>query len=271
MIQLTDREFHELVDYMKSNYGINLSKKRLLIESRLFSVLSEMEISSFSEYFERIRRNERGELNTMLNKLTTNHTYFMREPDHFEFLRDIILPEQEKTNSARDLRIWSAGCSTGEEAYTAVMVMKDYFGVKCETGWDYRIFATDISTHVLEEAKRGVYAQESLKNVPPRWERLYFREEGQSYLLSDEIKKEVIFRKQNLMEPFSLSKPFDLIFCRNVMIYFEQETKNRLISKFYDALKPGGYLFIGHSETIQRDASDFRYVRPSIYRKGTRT
>lgn len=268
MIHLTDREFSELVEYMKKNYGINLSKKRLLIESRLFSVLTEKKVTSFSEYFDLVRRSGSDELNTMLNKLTTNHTYFMREPGHFRFLKDVILPWQEKTNREHNLRIWSAGCSTGEEAYTAIMVMKDYFGLQ---KWDYRILATDISTRVLEEARQGVYAPESLRDVPPRWKQRYFKEDGQTFLLSDEVKREVIFRELNLMEPFPYSKPFDLIFCRNVMIYFDQETKNKLVAKFYNALKPGGYLFIGHSETIQRDTSDFQYIEPSIYRKGMQT
>lgn len=268
MIHLTDREFGELVAYMKTNYGINLEKKRLLIESRLYSVLAEKKVSSFTEYFDLVRRSGSGELNTMLNKLTTNHTYFMREPGHFRFFQDVILPQQEKTNREHDLRIWSAGCSTGEEAYTAVMVMKDFFGAQ---NWDYRILATDISTRVLEEAQRGVYPEESLKDVPPRWKKRYFGRDGQTYLLSDEVKREVIFKRLNLMDPFPFTKPFDLIFCRNVMIYFEQETKNGLVAKFYDALKPGGYLFIGHSETIQRDSSGFRYIEPSIYQKGIRT
>ena len=268
MIHLTDREFGELVAYMKTNYGINLEKKRLLIESRLYSVLAEKKVSSFTEYFDLVRRSGSGELNTMLNKLTTNHTYFMREPGHFRFFQDVILPQQEKTNREHDLRIWSAGCSTGEEAYTAVMVMKDFFGAQ---NWDYRILATDISTRVLEEAQRGVYPEESLKDVPPRWRKRYFGRDGQTYLLSDEVKREVIFKRLNLMDPFPFTKPFDLIFCRNVMIYFEQETKNGLVAKFYDALKPGGYLFIGHSETIQRDSSGFRYIEPSIYQKGIRT
>lgn len=268
MIHLTDREFGELVAYMKTNYGINLEKKRLLIESRLYSVLAEKKVSSFTEYFDLVRRSGSGELNTMLNKLTTNHTYFMREPGHFRFFQDVILPQQEKTNREHDLRIWSAGCSTGEEAYTAVMVMKEFFGAQ---NWDYRILATDISTRVLEEAQRGVYPEESLKDVPPRWKKRYFGRDGQTYLLSDEVKREVIYKRLNLMDPFPFTKPFDLIFCRNVMIYFEQETKNRLVAKFYDALKPGGYLFIGHSETIQRDSSGFRYIEPSIYQKGIRT
>lgn len=267
MIHLTDREFHDLVTYIKENFGINLSKKRLLIEARMYSVLLEKGVSNFSEYFERIQQNNSNELEVMLNKLTTNHTYFMREPRHFDFLKTRILPWQVKKNSSKVMRIWSAGCSTGEEAYTAVMVMKEFFGL--DHSWDTRILATDISTHVLQSAKVGIYAEESLKDIPPTWEKRYFKRIGdQTYELNEEIKKEVLFRRLNLMDPFPFHQPFDLIFCRNVMIYFDQQTKNELIKKYYNILKPGGYLFIGHSETVQRDVVDYKYIEPSIYQKG---
>lgn len=266
MIHLTDGEFQELVSFIRTNFGINLGKKRLLIEARLFSVLAEKNISSFTEYFNLIRSSPK-ELNTMMNRLTTNHTYFMREPRHFEFLKEVILPKLTENRQDKCLRIWSAGCSTGEEAYTAVMVMREWFGP--HSGWDYRILATDISTKVLEAARQGVYSAESLQNLPEGWRKGYFREkDGQGYVLSEEIKKEVIFRSLNLMEPFPFHQPFDLIFCRNVMIYFDQDTKNNLIQKFYDSLKPGGYLLIGHSETVQRDIVPLRYIEPSIYQKG---
>lgn len=266
MIHLTDQEFWELVDFVRKNFGINLGKKRLLIEARLFSALSEKDCSSFTEYFNLIRKNPE-ELNQMMNRLTTNHTYFMREPRHFEFLKEVILPQITANRPDKCLRIWSAGCSTGEEAYTAVMVMKEWFGPR--SGWDYRVLATDISTKVLEAAQTGIYSGDSLRNLSEEWRRRYFRKKGeQIFALSDEIKREVIFRPLNLMNPFPFHQAFDLIFCRNVMIYFEQETKNHLIQKFYDILKPGGYLLIGHSETVQRDVVPFRYLEPSIYQKG---
>ncbi|MFU0831579.1 MAG: protein-glutamate O-methyltransferase [Oscillospiraceae bacterium] len=266
MIRLTDQEFQEFVQFVRTNFGINLEKKRLLIEARLFSILSKKNVSSFTEYLNLVRNNP-DELNIMLNRLTTNHTYFMREPRHFEFLKEVMLPDLTKNNRDKCLRIWSAGCSTGEEAYTAVMVMKDWFGPA--TDWDYRVLATDISTKVLQEALMGVYSPENLQNLPAAWKVKYFqKQDEQTYVLSDEIKKEVIFRKLNLMDSFPFQNPFDLIFCRNVMIYFDQETKNRLVQKFYNSLKPGGYLLIGHSETIQRDTIPFRYIEPSIYQKG---
>ncbi len=268
MIHLTDQEFEDIVSYIKSNYGINLINKRQLIEARMFSVLTEKGLTNFTDYFKLIKQNNTNEVTIMLNKLTTNHTYFMREEAHFDFLRNTILPVHEKTNAKKDIRIWSAGCSSGEEAYTTIMVIMDYFGLQ-KAVWDYRILATDISAKVMQEAQEGLYGKESLKNIPLAWEHKYFTKQGsEHYVLNEEIRKQVIFRPLNLMEPFSFRQPFDLIFCRNVMIYFDQPTRNILINKFYDVLKPGGYLFIGHSETVQRDTSKFIYIQPSIYQKG---
>ncbi len=267
MIRLTDREFHDIVTFVRDRYGINLVNKRQLIEARLYSVLSEKGLSSFSDYFRIIQGNESTEIVTLLNKLTTNHTYFMREPAHFEFLKQTILPYHDKHNTQKCIRIWSAGCSSGEEAFTAEMYIQDYFGPQ-EALWDTRILASDISLKAMEAAKTMLYTEELLKDVPHAWKRRYFiKQKDGRYALSNEVRDKVLFRRFNLMDRFFFPQPFDLIFCRNVMIYFDQPTKNMLVNKFYDVLKPGGYLFIGHSETIQREASKFQYVQPAIYRK----
>lgn len=268
MIRLTDPEFNDIVNFVKNNYGINLAKKKQLIESRMQSVLMEKGFTNFTDYFELIKQHNSTEITAMLNKLTTNHTYFLREPAHFDFLKNTILPAQEKTNRQKDIRIWSAGCSSGEEAYTTIMVMMDYFGLQ-KSSWDYRILATDISLKAMNAAKNGLYSTESLKNVPQAWEKKYFTsKQNDLFELNKEVREQVTFRPLNLMENFTFKQPFDLIFCRNVMIYFDQPTKNALINKFYDVLKPGGYLFIGHSETVQRDSSQFLYIEPSVYQKG---
>ncbi len=266
MIQLTDPEFHRLVDFVQKNYGIDLSRKRLLIEARMCSTLSERRVSSFSEYFDSIR-NDRKSLTGMMDRLTTNHTYFMREPRHFEFLKDVILPEWKRMDCGKCLHVWSAGCSTGEEAYTAVMVMKEYFGPY--SGWDYRTLATDLSVRALESAREGLYGPESLSFLPEKWKRRYFVRQGGNYRLCEEIRRQVFFHRMNLMDPFPFSIRFDLIFCRNVMIYFNQKSRDELISKFHGVLKKGGYLFLGHSETIGRNVTGFRYLEPSIYQKGS--
>jgi chemotaxis protein methyltransferase CheR len=268
MVRLNDHEFDDIVNYVKSNYGINLAKKKQLIESRMQSVLMEKGFESFTDYFQLIKQNDSSEITAMLNKLTTNHTYFLREPAHFEFLKNVILPMQEKTNPRKDIRIWSAGCSSGEEAYTTIMAITDYFGLQ-KSSWDYRILATDISSKAMDAAKNGQYSAESLENIPQAWKKKYFTgKQNNLFELNKEVREQVTFRTLNLMDNFTFKQPFDLIFCRNVMIYFDQPTKNALINKFYDVLKPGGYLFIGHSETVQRDSSQFLYIEPSVYQKG---
>jgi chemotaxis protein methyltransferase CheR len=267
MVKLTDKEFTDMVTFVKSNYGINLINKRQLIESRMYSVLREKKLESFSDYFMLLKGNDTKEITILLNKLTTNHTFFMREPAHFEFLKKVILPKIVKENKNKQLRIWSAGCSSGEEAYSTVMVIKDFLGLQCSQ-WDIQILATDISANAMEKAQNAMYDEDSLKNLNPSWVRRYFTLSDGAYQLKPEVKKEVQFNHFNLMDPMPYRKKFDLIFCRNVMIYFDQITKNTLINKFYDAIKPGGYLFIGHSETVQRDQSKFKYIQPSIYQKG---
>ena len=268
MISLSDREFAEITAFMKDNYGIDLRKKRQLIESRMHSVLLKKGMNNFSDYFNLIRSKDEDEISLLINKLTTNHTYFYREPTHFDFMKEVFLPQQKLENTAKDMRIWSAGCSSGEEAYTAIMLMHEFFGME-RSKWDYKILATDISTAVLNAAKTNKYEEDGLKNLPSGWLNRYFiRSEKGNYTLSSEVTDEVVFRTFNLMDRLEYKKPYDLIFCRNVMIYFDLETKTELVNKFYDALKPGGYLFIGHSESIQHGRTKFQYIQPSIYQKG---
>jgi len=232
------------------------------------STLVEKSLTSFTQYFEIIKKRNADEISLLINKLTTNHTYFMRESQHFNFLKNNVLPLHEKNNRQKDIRIWSAGCSSGEEAYTTVMTIKDYFGMNA-TNWDTTILATDISTKVIQSAQNNTYVEDALKDIPDSWKRKYFKERPDGmFELSPNIKKEVAFKVFNLMDKFVYKKPFDIIFCRNVMIYFDQPTKNELINKFYDALNPGGFLFIGHSESVQRESSKFKYIQPSIYQKG---
>lgn len=266
---MTENEFRQLAAYVKSNYGINLKEeKRAMVEGRLSSLLMKKGMSSFSDYLKYVFSDKTGEAAAMLvNRITTNHTFFMREASHFEFLAEKVLPELKLYVRNKDLRIWSAGCSTGEEAYTLAFILDEFFGRE-KALWDTRILATDISTRVLEHAVRGVYSEESVKSLPAKWRYNYFTKNESGYEVVDRIKKEVIFRKFNLADKtFPFKKKFHIIFCRNVMIYFDKETKRELLKKFYDAMETGGYLFIGHSESINRGESPFRYVMPSIYRK----
>lgn len=268
MIQLRDNEFIKLVQFIKDNYGINLESKRHLIEGRLGNLVTARGFETFDEYFNYIfKKGEKDEIITLLNKLTTNHTFFMREEEHFKFFKNKILPDLREKTTDRDLRIWSAGCSSGEEPYMLAILLQEFFENQAYL-WDKKILATDICKEVLEKAKKGIYLNEDVDNIDISLRNRYFkRVDADSYQINDFIKNEVIYRVFNLMESFPFKRKFHVIFCRNVMIYFDQETKNRLIRKFYDMTEDGGYLFIGMSESIRREDTDYTIVMPSVYRK----
>lgn len=270
MIAITEKEFERLSGYIKNQYGINLKdEKRTLVMGRLYNELVKNGFTNYTDYIEYIIADKSGNaLNTLVNKITTNHTYFMREVRHFNFFRDEVMPYLLQTVKDKDLRIWSAGCSSGEEPYTLAMIIDEILG-KNKMWWDTKILATDISSKVLETAVNGCYNKEQVEKISPQWKLNYFQMVNDDKLqVVDRIKKEIIFRRLNLMDDaFPFKKKFHVIFCRNVMIYFDMETKRRLINKFYDLLEYGGYLFIGHSETIERGTTDFRYIIPAVYRK----
>ena len=269
MMQLSDQDFKRLVTFIKSNYGINLEQKRQLIVGRLSNTLISMGDNSFQDYIDHIlTKKDPKEIELMLNKLTTNYTYFYREGDHFDYFRDTVLPYLEETKKDRVLSIWSAGCSFGQEPYTLSMILKEYFGRKVPQ-WDTRVLATDISQNALKAAMQGVYDEESLSALPVGWKQKYFKKttEPGVFQVSDTLKNNVIFKTFNLMDPIRFKLKFDVIFCRNVMIYFDQPTKEALVQRFYDATVPGGYLFIGHSEGLNRSVTPYKYLMPAAYRK----
>lgn len=267
---ITDKEFSQLADYIKKNYGINLKEeKRALVTGRLHNVLIQNNIKDYSDYFERVLSDNTGETAAaLISRITTNYTYFMREAEHFDFFAQTVLPYLKKTEKSRDIRIWSAGCSSGEEPYTLAMIMDEYFRGE-KNRWDTRILATDISVKVLDKAEKGIYDNESIATLPAKWRMNYFRKiNDKSSAVIDRIRNGVIFRKFNLVSgPFPFKRKFHVIFCRNVMIYFDLKTKEELTERFYDSLEYGGYMFIGHSESLNRDRTGFRYVMPAVYRK----
>lgn len=270
MITITKQEFKKFAEYIEQNYGIHLKEeKQAILTSRLYNELINSNCKNFTQYYEYICSDKSGKaLTAFVNKITTNHTFFMREADHFYYFRDKVLPYLSSTVKNKDLRIWSAGCSSGQEPYTLAMIVDDYLK-NDKVLWDARILATDISNKALNEAIRGIYSSEETESLPALWKLNYFEKlDDGSYQISQKIKKEVIFRKFNLMERvFPFRKKFHTIFCRNVMIYFRHQTKIELVRKFYDAMEDGGYLFIGHTESIPRDETQFKYIMPGIYRK----
>jgi chemotaxis protein methyltransferase CheR len=270
MKEITDREFTELVQFIKRNFGIDLSQKRSLVQGRLHNYMIQCGFDSFSSYFHYLVSDKTDQAGTVLvNKLTTNHTYFMREPQHFEFLEKVILADLVKgVKKEKDLRIWSAGCSSGEEPYTLAMIIDSFLGLeKCQ--WDTKILATDISAAVLERAQKGIYPSNQLTTVPSSWRSKYFhRIDDENSVIHEKIRQEVIFRRFNLMNAaFPFKKKFHLILCRNVMIYFDSDTRRELVNRFYNHMEPGGYLFIGHSESLNRNDSKYSFVAPAIYRR----
>ena len=267
-MQLTDREFNWIVSYVHGKYGIDLSQKRVLISGRLENYLLRNGYQSYSEYIAKIEQSPNGkEAVNMINVLTTNHTFFMREFIHFEYMQSTVLPWIKKqAASSKDVRIWSAAASTGEAPYTIAMVLKDYFGL--EKGWDTQVLATDISTRVLQKAIEGRYLAEQIAPLPDRWKRMHFDKiTPEEFQIKKELRKEVSFRQFNLMDDIKFKGLFHLVFLRNVMIYFNEKTKNELLKRIYDHMEYGGYLFVGTTESIDKSATPFQYVQPSIYRK----
>jgi len=271
MLTISDREYDLLTSFLKQHFGINLpDSKRYLVIARLQTALQEKGMLDFTTFLQYLANDSSGEaMEILISRLTTNHTYFMREDSHFDFVRTTILPELAKKLKDKDLRIWSAGCSSGQEPYTLAMVIAEYFGAQ-KNGWDTRILATDISPRVLELAKTGIYSKEDLSHLPEKWSQRYFKAvDDERVEVLPAIKNEVIFRYYNLMkQPFTFKKKFHMIFCRNVMIYFDNPTRKQLIQAFYDATAEGGYFFVGLSESLNRHDIPYCYVRPSVYQKG---
>ncbi|MDD2620521.1 MAG: chemotaxis protein CheR [Syntrophomonadaceae bacterium] len=270
MIVISNQEFNVLSQYIYNYCGINLSNKKMLIEGRLNSLLTEKGFMDFSSYLTYMLNDASGDaVSAIVDRISTNHTFFMREVQHFNYFRDHVLPEIQFSVKNKDLRIWSAGCSSGEEPYTLAMIIADYFADE-KVNWDTRILATDISSKILEKAREGVYKDEEIISIPIQWKLSYFKKTSlDSNMVAEKIKREVLFRKFNLMEKiYPFRNKFHVIFCRNVMLYFDECTKRDLVNRFYEYTEPGGYLFIGQSETLNRDESDYQYIMPAVYRKG---
>lgn len=267
---MNEEEFSRIYVFLKSRYGIDMSRKKEIVAGRLDNYVRNGGWKSYTEYMNQLETDYTGKLEKeLVNLLSTNHTFFMREFEHFDYLRQEVLPYlRQKERKSKDLCIWSGASSTGEEPYMLAMLMKDFFGLE-HAQWNTQILATDVSTEVLKQAISGIYKQEDILQLPEHWKRRFLRAypDGEHFGITEEIKKEVIFRQFNLMEPFPFKRKMHIVFLRNVMIYFDHDTKKELIQKVYDVMEPGGYLFIGRTETIERDLVPFQLIQPSIFRK----
>lgn len=272
-IILTNIEYKLISDLVLQKYGIILNeKKRSLISSRLQDLLKKLKLKSFNDYYNLVIKDITGErLLELIDKLSTNHTYFFREQSHFDLLQKEIIPKCEKKfkyGNYQNLRIWSAGSSSGEEVYTLKILFEEYIS-KSIFKFIPLILGTDISTTALKQAIRGEYLPDQLKHTNIEWITKYFNVlENNNYQVKEKLKNDILFKRLNLRNDFPQFKnKFDIIFCRNVMIYFSEENKRKLISKFADSLIDGGYLFIGLSETLGLNNPYFKYISPSVYRK----
>ena len=263
---ISDADFHRMVTFIKSSYGIDLTQKKQLITGRLSPAIRKLGYKSFTEFVNHLlEKRDESEVTLVINKLTTNYTFFMREQEHLDYFYKNIIPELVRRHQ-RDkvLSIWSAGCSSGEEPYNISMLLFDYLGPQAKD-WDTRILATDISAQALSKARKGVY--DLPDTIPPDWKKKYFTANSDgSYTVAPAVRNNVIFQPFNLMEPIAFRRKFDLIFCRNVMIYFDQPTKDALVRRFYDATVPGGYLLISYSENLSPNAP-YRRLATATFQK----
>ena len=265
-LTITDNDFNRLVKFVQTNYGIDLSQKKQLITGRLSTPLKQRGYTSFTDFVNHVLQTKDNDLITLLlDKLTTNYTFFMREKEHLDLFCQKIIPDiVQRHQKDKTLAIWSAGCSTGEEPYNITMFLFDYLGPQASQ-WDTRLLATDISNRAMTAAKKGVY--ELPDTIPPDWKKKYFiPQAGGQYQVAPRVRDNVIFQPFNLMDPIHFRRKFDVIFCRNVMIYFDQPTKDALVRRFYDATVPGGYLLISKSENLSANMP-YRRLAPSTFQK----
>ena len=270
-MEMQEKTFCDLAAYIKDKFGICLGReKKTLLEGRLVKILTRLRLDSAEAYYDYLLQDTSGLADAdLINAVSTNHTFFMRETDHFQCFSDSALPYWYERIRDRDLRTWCAACSTGQEAYTLAMLISDFFALK-EHDWDTTLLATDISAAALAAARRGIYESRTVAQLPERWRKLYFQRLDSAHVqVAAKLRQEIVFRQFNLITPhFPFRRKFHVIFCRNVMIYFDKPTRRALVDRFYQSLEPGGYLFIGHSEVLDRRETPFEYLRPSVYRKG---
>jgi len=266
-VRLTQAQYARISQLVEGLAGINLAAgKEELVKARLVKRPRALALPDFDSYLAYVERDEtRSELAKMVDALTTNKTSFFREPQHFEYLRMHILPGLAGSR----VRIWSAGCSSGEEPYSIAMTLREELGEEgCR---DARVLATDISERMLEKARAAVYDASALRDVPPSMAGKYFTcvqaKPPRLYRVNDSIREMVRIAKLNMMGPWPMKGRFHVIFCRNVMIYFDKAVQQELVLRFWEMLEPGGYLFVGHSESLVGASHSFRYVRPAVYLK----
>lgn len=270
---INDQEFHLIRTLVSQRFGINLTdQKRSLVVGRLQKLLKDQGFTCFKDYYQAVVRDNSGAaLDKLINRISTNYTYFNREQAHFDFFVHSVLPpltSHLRSCNKQDLRIWSAGCSSGEEPYMLAMLMMEYLGEEYGD-WSAGVLATDISAQALSRARLGLYDEEKIGRLAgPLRTRYFQRQQNGNWQANEQLKSQITFRRFNLMNRhFPFKRPLQVIFCRNVMIYFDAPTRDALVQRYHQCLEPGGYLFLGHSETLGREQSAFQYIMPAVYRR----
>jgi chemotaxis protein methyltransferase CheR len=265
-MQLEKAQFEKIRQLIYRSVGINLHPgKQELVKARLTKRLRALGLKSVDAYMSYLNHdNPHEELSALVDVMTTNKTHFFREPQHFDYLCRQIVPRLKDSK----IRIWSAGCSSGEEPYSIAIVLHER--IPDLALWDFRILATDLSNRMLGQAQKGIYGQ-SCRDVPPLLMSKYFECVGtkptRRYQIIERLRRQVHFARLNLIGDWPMKGPFDLIFCRNVMIYFDKSTQEQVVNRFWKLLKPEGHLFVGHSESLAGSNHPFRYVQPAVYVK----
>ncbi len=270
--ELSLKDFHVFSDFIYSKFGIKMPEvKRMMLQGRLLKRIRELKMTSYSDYKEYFfsKEGQENELYNFLSVITTNKTDFFREAGHFEFLKDLMGQYNEAGKTV--MRVWSSACSSGEELYTIAMVMNEYKETKFPR-LNYSILGSDISSNVLEKAARGVYNESTLETVPLAYKKKYFLRNKNRAIkkvcVNPMLKKNIRLQYQNLMDPtYAVKDMYDVIFCRNVLIYFDRETQESVINKLCRHLIKGGYLLIGHSETTANMTVPLEVVKPTIFRR----
>lgn len=247
--------------------GIQLSDhKKNMVYSRLARRLRQLGIAKFDQYCEILQLPDHPEHNEFINAITTNLTSFFREDHHFDYLKNTALPDLiRKHQRDKRIRIWSAGCSVGEEPYSIAMVVKE----KIHPSWNTKILATDLDSNVVAHGSAGIYESDRIESVSAERRKKWFKHspDGGSVKVSPNLRDLITFKQLNLLERWPMKGPFDVIFCRNVVIYFDKDTQRKLFDRYADMLAPGGYLFIGHSETLHRVTDRFKSLGKTMYQK----
>lgn len=266
---LTTADFDRLAAILRREVGIELGEtKQSLLLARLGSLMRTLGLHSYGQLANAIDQDPNGPLMLeLVNRLSTNHTYFNREERHFNFLREVLVPhwrEQLRRGPRTRIRVWSAACSTGEEAYNIAMTLADDADMRTRS----RVLGTDIASGAIETARRGRYSPRALEKLAPNWRARYIKETPDGGEIIPQIKDMIVFRRMNLVrERFPFRNSFDLVFCRNVLIYFHEDRRKEVLEKLVRSVEPDGYLVVGHSETVDRNHFGLSYVQPGVYKR----